>query len=35
LTQDIKVTDTAKNKFKTNIKEYLKTIQLRFLVIQT
>ena len=24
LTQDIKVTDTAKNKFKTNIKEYLK-----------
>ena len=26
LTQDIKVTDTAKNKFKTNIKEYLKTI---------
>ena len=25
LTQDIKVTDTAKNKFKTNIKEYLKT----------
>lgn len=26
LTQDIKVTDTAKNKFKTNIKEYLKDI---------